>query len=96
MKIVVLSFKNEDRQKDIRDQIQRSPGSIFHEFVIVLEALGVILDVLGSPKLKPSIFLLFSYDWECPKSKSRAKVEAKWWGSGALSNQSSRLQSLKS
>ena len=47
MKIVVLSFKIEDRQKDIRNQIQRSPGSIFHEFEIVWEALAVILDVLG-------------------------------------------------
>ena len=47
MKIVVLSFKNEDRQNDIRNQIQRSPGSIFHEFVVVLGALAVILDLLG-------------------------------------------------
>ena len=61
MKIVVLSFKNEDRQKDIRNQNQRSPGSIFHEFVIVLGALAVILDVFGSPKLKTSIFVWFPY-----------------------------------
>ena len=47
MKIVVLSCKNEDRQNDIRNQIQRSPGSIFHEFVVVLGALAVILDLLG-------------------------------------------------
>ena len=47
MKIVVLSFKNEDRQNDIRNQIQRSPGSIFREFVVVLGALTVILDLLG-------------------------------------------------
>ena len=47
MKIVVLSFKNEDRQNDIRNQIQRSPVSIFHEFVVVLGALAVILDLLG-------------------------------------------------
>ena len=47
MKIVVLSFKNEDRQNDIRNQIRRSPGSRFHEFVVVLGALAVILDLLG-------------------------------------------------
>ena len=52
MKIVVPSFKNEDRQNDIRNEIQRSPGSIFHESVIVLEALAVILDVLGSSVLE--------------------------------------------
>ena len=47
MKILVLSFKIEDRQNDIRNQIQRSPGSIFHEIEIVWEALAAILDVLG-------------------------------------------------
>ena len=52
MKTFVLSFKNEDGQKDIRDQIQRSPGSIFYEFVIVLGALAVILDVFGSSVLE--------------------------------------------
>ena len=84
--------------------------SIFHEFAIVLGglavilevfgsllgALAVILDVFGSPKLKPLIFLRFSYDWECPRSKSRAKVGGRMMVSGALSNQLSRLQSLKS
>ena len=59
-------------------------GSIFHEFAIVLGALAVILDVFGSPKLKPLIFLGFSYDWECPRSKSRAKVEANYRKSGAI------------
>ena len=67
-------------------------GSIFHEFVIVfgalevildvfgslLGALAVILEVFGSPKLKTSIFLWFSYGWECPRSLSRAKVEANY------------------
>ena len=48
MKIVVLSFENEDRQIDIRNQIQRSPDVIFHGFVVVLGALAVILDVFGS------------------------------------------------
>ena len=52
MKIVVLSFKIEDRQKDIRNEIQRSPGSIFHEFVVVLGAMAVILDVFGSSVLE--------------------------------------------
>ena len=51
-------------------------GSIFLEFVVVLGALAVILevfrsllgamavilDLFGSPKLKPLIFLRFSYD----------------------------------
>ena len=52
MKIVVLSFKNEDRQIDIRNRIQRSPDSIFHEFVVVLGALAVIMDVFGSSVLE--------------------------------------------
>ena len=52
MKVIVLSFKNEDRQNDIRNQIQRSPGSIFLEFVVVLEALAVTLDVLGPSVLE--------------------------------------------
>ena len=47
MKIVVLLFKNEDRQNDIRNQIQRYPGSIFHESVFVLGAPAVILVLLG-------------------------------------------------
>jgi len=46
MKIVVLSFKNEDRQKSIRNQIQRSPF-FFHDFAVALGALADILDVLG-------------------------------------------------
>ena len=52
MKIVVLSFKNEDRQIHIRNQIRRSSGSIFHEFVVVLGALAIILDVFGSSVLE--------------------------------------------
>ena len=52
MKIVVLSFKIADRQNDIRNQMQRSPGSIFHEFEIVWGALAAILDVLGSSVLE--------------------------------------------
>ena len=51
MKIVIQSFKIEDRQNDIRNQIQRSPGSIFHEFEIVWGALAAIWDVLGSSVL---------------------------------------------
>ena len=47
MKIVVLSFKNEARQNYIRNEIQRSPGSMFNEFVVVLGALAIILDLLG-------------------------------------------------
>ena len=47
MKIVVLSFQNEDRQNDIRNQIQRSLGLIFHAFVVVLGALAVIWDLIG-------------------------------------------------
>ena len=47
-------------------------------------ALAVILDVFGSPKLKPLILLGFSYDWECPRSKSRAKVGGNYVVSGAL------------
>ena len=52
MKIVVLSFKIADRQNDIRNQIQRSPGSIFHEFEIVWGAQAAILDVLESSVLE--------------------------------------------
>ena len=52
MKIVVLSFKTKDRQNDIRNQIQRSPGSIFYEFEIVWGALAAILDVLGPSVLE--------------------------------------------
>ena len=52
MKIVVLSIKNEDSQSDVRNQIQRFPGSIFHEFVVVSGALAVISDVLGSSVLE--------------------------------------------
>ena len=53
-------------------------------FRSLLGALAVILDVFGSPKLKPLIFLRFVYDWECPRSKSRAKVDANYVVSGAL------------
>ena len=64
MKIVVLSFKNEDRQNDIRNQIQRSPGSIFHEFVVVLGALTVILDLLGYSVLE------LDFEWILKRSLS--------------------------
>ena len=52
MKFVVLSFKHEDRQNNIKNRIRRSLGSIFHEFVMVLGALAVILDALGSSVLE--------------------------------------------
>ena len=85
-------------------------GSIFDDFVIVFGALEVILDVFGSllgalavilvvfgsPKLIPLIFLGFSEDGECPRSKSSAKVDANYVVSRAVSDQSSRLQSSKS
>ena len=87
IEIVVQLFKNEDRQKDIRNQIQRSLGSIFHELVLVFGDLAVILEVFGSPKLKTWIFLWFSYDRDCPRSKSRAKVGGDYVVSGALYNQ---------
>ena len=69
MKIVELSFKNENRQNDIRDQIQRSPGLIFHEFVVVLGALAVILDVLGSSDLEVDFERILRGPWaEAPRS----------------------------
>ena len=52
IKFVVLSFKNEDRQNNIKNRIRRSVGSIFHEFAMVLGALAVILDALGSSVLE--------------------------------------------
>jgi hypothetical protein len=52
MKFIVLSFKNKVRQKSVRNGIRRSPGSIFHEFVVVLEGLAVILDLLGASVLE--------------------------------------------
>jgi len=52
IKFVVLSFKNEDRQNNIKNRIRRSLGSIFHEFAMVLGALDVILDALGSSVLE--------------------------------------------
>ena len=58
MKIVVLSFKNEDRQNDINNQMQTSPGSIFHVFVFVLGALAVIFDLLGYSVLDVDFVLI--------------------------------------
>ena len=60
-----------------------SPAVILEAFRSLLGALAVILDAFGSPKLKPLIFLWFFYDWECPRSLSRAKVEGKMLVSGA-------------
>ena len=62
MKIVVLSLKNEHRQNDIRNESQRSPGSIFHKFVIVFGALALILDLLGYSVLD------IDFEWILKKS----------------------------
>ena len=52
MNCIVLSLKNKVRQKSVRNCIRRSPGSIFHEFVVVLGGLAVILDLLGASVLE--------------------------------------------
>ena len=52
MKFIVLSFKNKVRQKSVRNGTRRSPGSIFHEFAVVLGGLAVILDLLGASVLE--------------------------------------------
>ena len=55
MKFNVLSFKNKVRQKSVRNGTRRSPGSFFHEIVIVLEGPAVILDFLGASVLEVDV-----------------------------------------
>ena len=45
MKFIVLSSEIKDLVKNVRIEIGRSWGSIFHEFTIALEGLGLSLSV---------------------------------------------------
>ena len=78
MKIVVPSFKIEDPQKDIRNYIQRSPGSIFHKFVVVLGALAVILDLLGYSVLDVDFEWIFEEVPELREHGPEVVIPAFW------------------
>ena len=44
--------KTRSGKKSVRNCIRRSPGSIFHEFDVVLGGLAVILDLRGASVLE--------------------------------------------
>jgi hypothetical protein len=46
MKFIVLSSEIKDWVKNVRIEIGRSGGSIFHKFRVALEGLGLPLDVV--------------------------------------------------